>query len=899
MHEDVDFPACSAPRPVPAAQWEAAERFNEQLKKKLKHPIARDTTCPTQKAMRKHRIVVRGEGRDRTNPRVLAKLLAIWDFEPGITQNKWADDTATKKRLKDEITALHADFREKVVEPYLRAWRQYVYGLAIPVLLKARERHRVDRMRDSTLNYGDLLQLTARLLRNNADVRRALQAKYRWIFVDEFQDTDPIQAEILFLLAGPPAVAGGLQPAGQLFVVGDPKQSIFRFTRADIATYNDVRRRFESGMGEVLSLTTNFRSVPELCEWANEVFKQRFPATPTPQSPQFRPLDPAPPEAKQGGQTKPEGPPKPKGLFTLTIPATVTKNADVAAAEAARIARYIRAEVDAGRRSYGSFLILTRMRRKHLTPYAQALEALQIPIEVSGAGAFGESGEVKALALLLRALADPQDGVSLLGVLRGALYGLSDPELFDYRQSGGRFSIFAKSSHPVGVALASLGEMHRWTRTLPAGAALELILERTGYLALAATTPGGVEAGDLLHAIDRVRAVAESGGSLLDAATALDEDIEESGEVESLPLEPGRSDVVRLMNLHRAKGLEADVVFLADPCGSPDPWVDIRIVRPPDGSALGYLQIAKKKGEYGKNKEVVALPENWDTHDAEEMTYLQAEGERLLYVAATRAREACVIGRWAKPSDSERAWSAFEAHLASAVELPEPKTVSVPAEQKVELSAAAARKAEGSRGAAHDRARQASWAAASVTAESKPRHGSKDLEPVVPVVTVVPDPTPSARADAGIAWGTLVHGLLEHAMRHKDATRDDLRRLAMWLTVEEPDLRPVIEQALDTAQAMASADFWPAARASAEHHEEAPFSIRETKDGLPLVLTGTIDLVYRDDGGWQIKDYKTDADVDAAALRERYAMQIEAYRKAWEQIGGSTVAAGIVGARKA
>ncbi len=131
---------------------------------------------------------------------------------------------------------------------------------------------------------------------------------------------------------------------------------------------------------------------------------------------------------------------------------------------------------------------------------------------------------------------------------------------------------------------------------LPAGAALDKILEHTGYLALAATTPGGVEAGDLLHAVDRVRQEFEDGGNLADAADALVADSEASNEVESLPLEPGRSDVVRLMNLHKAKGLEADVVFLADPCGGVNPrwtstsramvtrrWVGSRWGRSPAG----------------------------------------------------------------------------------------------------------------------------------------------------------------------------------------------------------------------------------------------------------------------------------------------------------------------------
>jgi ATP-dependent exoDNAse (exonuclease V) beta subunit len=157
--------------------------------------------------------------------------------------------------------------------------------------------------------------------------------------------------------------------------------------------------------------------------------------------------------------------------------------------------------------------------------------------------------------------------------------------------------------------------------------------------------------------------------------------------------------------------------------------------------------------------------------------------------------------------------------------------------------------------------------------------------------------TPSRRADAGAAWGTLVHGLLEHAMRHKAATRDDLRRLAMWLTVEEPQLRAVIDEALDTVTAVKDGDFWQEARASAECHEEAPFGIREDGDAIPKVLSGTIDLVYRTPAGWAVVDYKTDADGAPADLRARYRLQVEAYERGWGRFVGGPVASRVVSAR--
>jgi ATP-dependent helicase/nuclease subunit A len=285
--------------------------------------------------------------------------------------------------------------------------------------------------------------------------------------------------------------------------------------------------------GRVVPLTLNFRSAPQLCKWANEVFRTRFPATPTVHAPRFAALDASDTNTAVGG------------VFTLTHNC---KSGAIPKQDAEKIATYIRSEVDAGRRQFRDFLILTRKKRDRIAPYADALKLLNIPIEVSGAGAFGESPQVKALTALLRALADPQDALSLIAVLRGPLFGISDPELFAFKHAEGWFSLFHEASDATLTiplsgaqsALCALRQYYRWTRILPAAAALDRILEDTGYLALAATTPGGVDAGDVLHAVDRVRQVIEEGGSLAEAADALESDSEAISEVESLPLEPGR-----------------------------------------------------------------------------------------------------------------------------------------------------------------------------------------------------------------------------------------------------------------------------------------------------------------------------------------------------------------------
>jgi ATP-dependent helicase/nuclease subunit A len=946
LYEEVDFPVGDAPPPDPGPAWEALQRFWHDLSAKLPATIPAETTCPTQIAARTFRRQLRIARHAATRPATLVELLDTWKFEPRITQRCWDGNAAATRRLRDEIVALHQPLRDTVVQPFLQAWRQYLYRLVVTLLVDARGFAARERRRLNVLNYADLLQLAVRVLRMNPAVRRALQRKFRWLFVDEFQDTDPVQAEILFLLASDDDPQGEetdgdgipdwrtrpLRP-GALFVVGDPKQSIYRFRRADIDIYHIVRDRFSAlehdappgGSAAVVRLTTNFRSVPDLCDWANSVFAQLFPAEATHTSPPFAPLDAVPragsdeprpgprrieqgsdarrPSTKahelEGSKSKEPGTPNStnrlehRHVFTLTIPNLVPPR-EVVLHEAAAIARYIRGEVEAGRRQYGDFLVLTR-KKKSLAVHTAALEALEVPIEVSGAGAFRHSAEVAQLALLLRALSDPQDAVALTGVLRGPLFGISDVDLFRWRQEGHWIGLFAggededneggeaASGAGGGVAgtLATLRQYQRWIRMLPAASALERILDHSGVLALAAATPGGSEAGDLLHAVDRVRQVVADGQTLADAAAALEDDLTASSEVESVPLEPGRTDVVRVMNLHKAKGLEAPVVFLADPCGGFSPRVDVRIVR--DGPrANGYFQVAKASPTGGRGK-VLAEPADWPTHEAEEQAYLQAEQVRLLYVAATRARDTLVVGRWAGTRGaSSRAWSALEPFLGGASELPIPAEASVPDAKPVDLSPAARRAAETSRAGAHTRALQASWSVAAVTADARqlvrlvttPEPAADDSTRVV-----VPR-TSSHRADAGMAWGTLVHGLLEHAMRHRDASAGDLRRLGLWLTVETPELRELLDEAIATVQAVANAGFWQEAQGT-EHAVETPFAYADRERH---VTTGVIDLLFRAQPGWQVIDYKTDVAIDPATAA-RYAAQLEAYRRALAACG--------------
>jgi len=164
----------------------------------------------------------------------------------------------------------------------LKSWQQYLHGPLSGFIKKGVDYYSRWRRDHGILNFADLLTGTADLLRSNPGVRQYFKERFTHILVDEFQDTeDPVQAEIILFLTGSDSSEKNwrnISPVpGSLFVVGDPKQSIYRFRRADIDIYNMVKKIFTDGAGEVLELYSNFRSLPFMADTVDKVFKPLFP----------------------------------------------------------------------------------------------------------------------------------------------------------------------------------------------------------------------------------------------------------------------------------------------------------------------------------------------------------------------------------------------------------------------------------------------------------------------------------------------------------------------------------------------------------------------------------------------------------------------------------------------
>ncbi|HEX6693958.1 MAG TPA: UvrD-helicase domain-containing protein [Longimicrobiales bacterium] len=890
---DVDFPTEPRQRPRLDALRQSVEALMDQLAPHMPEQAPSKGWDPVQRVLRRlrfHRFIA-GWPDDAAFVETISGLGAD-SF--AMRADAWTDAEAVR-RIRDSFKALFTQNGAATV--LLHDWQEYRYPIAMSFARSAERAYASARLRAGTLNFQDLLMRAAALLQDSTTARRELGERYRYLLVDEFQDTDPVQAEVLFLLSSPPKDTDAgwwhVQPRpGALFVVGDPKQSIYRFRRADMGLYSQVRARFEGWghEGAVVELTANFRSRQPIEQFVNQNFADRFPAEATETQAPYAPM-----------RVQPDATPSPsQGVYWYESGTPHDRVPTLAREDARQVAAWIAERVASGDRTPGDFLIITPNTR-WLAGYASALEARGVPAQVTG-GRIVEQTELRELRLLLRALADPGDARLTVAVLTGLLYGIDYERLTTHVEVckaagiGNPFSFTREWSGPesdVAPALHTLREFWFWTRDLPADVAVTRIVERTGLLAFAASGElVHTRAGALLFALDAVRAAAVAGdASISGAIAALDAALE--GDESEAPLEPGRTDVVRVMNLHKAKGLEAPVVILVQPFGTRVWPPTRRVVRDGERTARGYMLISKKDGD---KDVVIARPPEWDAHAAAESAFAAAERDRLLYVAATRAAEELVIGVLEKPR-SESMWNSFHGWLqayARRLELPD---TDPPAREVLHLAGSDIMTAVAAADAARATARTATYRAAPVTARKHELEASVEMD-----ATALP---PSTRL-RGTEWGSVVHDTLEAAAN--GAAIDVLRSTARGLLIaaERPvaaDGEPAeLGELMGIVESVLQSDVWRRAQRAEIRQVEVPFALRLTAEDMSSIgatsaapveiIDGRIDLVFRDSGGWTIVDYKSDAAGSSipAVLMARYREQVRLYAEAWQRLTGEAVA---------
>ncbi len=769
------------------------------------------------------------------------------------------------------------------------------------------------RREEGRLEFHDLLVLARDLLRSPAHgalVRTALQQQYRRLLLDEFQDTDPIQIELAVRIrAGPDANAAAWQevtvPGGSLFVVGDPKQSIYRFRRADIATYLDAEQR----IGDRILLETNFRTTAPVLLWINHVFSRLIAAVPDSQ-PAYHPL----------AEYRPAAPSGPAVVLLGIDPHSDRPNADevrtreaadvVAAVRTALAERWQVAEehrLPDGRSEERwrdvtladiAILVPARTSLPHLE---NALDEAGIPYRAEASSLVYRTREVRDLLMAARAVDDPSDALALVSALRSPLFGCGDDDLWTWYEAGGRWNILAPipdavpAGHPVRAATTYLCKLHNDRTWLAPSEVLGRLVDDRRMLEVAVDGPRARDAWRRLRfVVDQARAWSEAkhGGFRTYLAWAQRQG-DEAARVAEAVLPETDTDMLRIMTIHAAKGLEFPVVILSGMSSQPGgKRSGVEVLWPRDGGCEFKLRKQLHTGNFE-----VAKPID------EQMDYY--ERLRLLYVACTRARDHLVVSlhrktRAAPPDDRNRTnaevLAAACGDAPAEVELRRPPEETVAdlgvrptlvvqpppryeewladmtrvRQRSARHAAVSASSLEGSLGSAQPRA-----AATDRLGEPMDAGLAKDARDL--------ELPPWNKGRYGTAVGRAVHGVLQIVDLATGRGLDDA--VAAQVLAEG-----VVQHAEVVADlARAALDSSIVVRAASLPHW------RETYVGTVIgerVLEGFVDLVYRDDDGLVIVDYKTDT-VPTAALNQRvafYRPQLAAYAAALEAATGERVA---------
>jgi ATP-dependent helicase/nuclease subunit A len=499
------------------------------------------------------------------------------------------------------------------------------------------------------LDFLDLLLRARELIRGNAAVRAELQRRYTHVFVDEFQDTDPLQVEILLLLAADDADERDwrrVRPlAGKLFLVGDPKQSIYRFRRADVALYERVKRQLVQAGAAPVDLSVSFRAVPELQEAVNAAFAPRM----SDGAPRYVPLLPYRPGVESQPTVVALPVPAPYGDFGTIVDWRINESLPDA------IAAFIQWMVAQSGWTVTErdrpmervpirprhICLLFRRFRAYLAdatrPYVRALEARHLPHLLVGGTSFHVREEVEAIRNALAAIERPEDELAVFATLRGPFFALGDGALLAFRERYRTLHPFfavpddaPPALREVGEALGVLRTLHRGRNRRPVADTIGRLLAATRAHAGLATWPTGEQAlANVTRLMDLARRQERTGVTSFRAFVEWLTEQAEHGEAGDAPIVEEGTEGVRMMTVHGAKGLEFPVVILADlTCKEtredPQRWVDA-------DRELCVLRLAG------------CTPPELQDHAPEEMARDLGEATRVLYVAATRARDLLVV----------------------------------------------------------------------------------------------------------------------------------------------------------------------------------------------------------------------------------------------------------------
>ncbi|MYD35496.1 MAG: AAA family ATPase [Dehalococcoidia bacterium] len=766
------------------------------------------------------------------------------------------------------------------------------------LFLAACDRYEARKHDLSALDFLDLELKAIALLQESPRTVAAYRSRFRHILVDEAQDLNPPQFRFLELLTGERGDSPESRP--ERFFVGDIKQSIYRFRRSDVRNLNNLLKQVKHDDGALVSLNTSFRSHERLVKGVNVVMRDVFGEAKADYEAPMEPMI----AIRASGNSHPAMEALPIAReFANPDEAGTPRDSEKRRMEADRCAQRIRRLIDDGfpvwdndKNEYrpataGDVVILMR-GMIHAYEYERALENHGIRYRTASGGDFYTRSEIVDLTNLMEWLAEPANGIALVGLLRSPFFAIDDETLLALTQT--------QSSRPDGNsilhALSNLPEdILRQTRPLRVRAArileqlreesrlatpeqlLEQALNLTNYEAAWAPVRGGDQ---VLANIRQFAGIARSlpdktVDEFVDHIRTLRDDLETRAPQAALDA----VDAVRLLTIHSSKGLEFPIVFLADAgANRGGPRTSTVLWRAEEGISLTLERDVSEIDENRRQPGFYAYLKELERREDE------AENKRLLYVAATRAADLFVVSG-AEPTENNEPWLSIftKPEYGDHINISEPT--------RVDLDALKSRSPKVSLKIPESETEQPA------DAPLLGRRGAIPIRSSTPATALEQgDGTRfSGRSDPlALIRGTLTHAAIEEWFTKEK--RPDIRDLAhrTGLRLNDEDMADIEADVNAMLGDFDSSNLAATLRgdATTQKHFEMPFSW----EWGGVAVHGAIDLAYLTNGEWHVVDFKTDRVEKGreAEHAETYLTQLGVYAGAIEAATGHRPKAGLM-----
>lgn len=710
--------------------------------------------------------------------------------------------------------------------------------------------------------------------------------RHSYFMIDEFQDTNPMQAEVFFYLASEKPVSDWKKckpRPGSLFIVGDPKQSIYRFRSADVSSYLKIKEMFNNGVGEVLLLTNNFRSRNIVKSYFNDVFEEVMPEETSDQA-AYEDIE----NTKANEQSEFEG------IYTYDAYGDSLLADYPGMDDYSQMSKIIKSLVNNENfkikdktLSYKDFMIIFA-GKTNIAGCIEKFKEEEIPARVEGKVLFEDCEGLKAITNIYKAITDTEDIISLISALYSPIFGINENDLSLYKKQGKILKLIDREYDDslIDKALEKLNEETKYISLLTPSSLYEKIMD--DFEIFKYVSSDNLEI--VYYSLELLRNE-ESNGNIVtfnDASVYLDELLSgDSGLERCLSLKEN-VDAVHIANLHKVKGLEAPVVILAK-AGVKGADPDIRIEYSDDAKANGYLISIQEKNENTKISFPIVETNQFKEEAEKEKVSLKSEGDRLVYVAATRARNVLIVakpmqrGRSGKPQNGSNRWKVLKEKAGQDIfeYIGETRIIEKKAHDQVKAEELYSDSLLTSK-------------ETKLSYEIKSPSTLKAFSKYDDLSEIQEGIDESSGETYSTLIGTMVHRMMEMIIMSKDKMNkvEIIQNIISdYVTVEFDSYINTFKDKLSNVydvmhnggfaqKGKVKQDILPILLSAEEVYSEIPFTYKEEN----TIWNGIIDLMYKKDGKFHIIDWKTNKNDEG--LDEHYKEQLNAYVKAVEELTG-------------